>query len=312
MNETRKSAAHSLLKTGTIVLFRVVDTQTELSPDKENVFVRAELVFEDDEEDTDPGEIVEWAAFGFLFTLGALSFHDARPRGISEIYYQPNDEFTVTDFIDSLSFKHGELRLRTDGRCSLDDVMHALWQEYGAGDGVPRGAFERIAEETSGLRLDEFFEQYLRGTADPPIGILLAQFAVRLRLRGLESAKDAGGKAGKREDRPLPWLGAAIREDGGRVLVASVLSDGPGLEAGLSAGDEIVAIGGERCRPERFDAMLDELTVGEPAAVHVFRRDDLRELSLRPARPPRDTAWLELDDDADDASRERRLAWLGV
>jgi predicted metalloprotease with PDZ domain len=205
-----------------------------------------------------------------------------------------------------------ELRLRTDGRCSLDDVMHALWQEYGAGDGVPRGAFERIAEETSGLRLDEFFEQYLRGTADPPIGILLAQFAVRLRLRGLESAKDAGGKAGKREDRPLPWLGASIREDGGRVLVASVLSDGPGLEAGLSAGDEIVAIGGERCRPERFDAMLDELTVGEPAAVHVFRRDDLRELSLRPARPPRDTAWLELDDDADDASRERRLAWLGV
>lgn len=205
-----------------------------------------------------------------------------------------------------------ELRLRTDGRCSLDDVMRALWHEYGAGGGVPQGAFERVAEEASGQRLDEFFDQYLRGTADPPIGILLAQFAVRLRLRAAESAKDVGGKAGRREDRPLPWLGATIRAEDGRVVVASVLSDGPGLDAGLSAGDEIVAIGGERCQAARYDEMLDALSVGEPVSIHVFRRDDLRELTLRPARPPRDTAWLELDDEADDESRERRLAWLGV
>jgi hypothetical protein len=114
MNDTGKSAAHRLLETGTLVRFRVVDTHTELSPDKENVFVRADLVFEDDDEDTDPGEIVEWAAFGFLFTLAVLSFHDARPRGISEIDYRPNDEFTVADFVDCLSYKHGELRLQTD------------------------------------------------------------------------------------------------------------------------------------------------------------------------------------------------------
>lgn len=114
MRETRKPAAQSLLEIGTLVLFRVVDTHTELSPDKENVFVRADLLFEDDDEDTDPGEIVEWAAFGFLFTLGVFSFHDARPRGMSELDYQPSDAFEVADFFDCLSFKHGELRLRTD------------------------------------------------------------------------------------------------------------------------------------------------------------------------------------------------------
>jgi len=51
--------------------------------------VRAELIFEDDE-DTDPEEIVEWAAFSFLFTLAVLSFHDARPRGISELHACPH------------------------------------------------------------------------------------------------------------------------------------------------------------------------------------------------------------------------------
>jgi hypothetical protein len=114
MNDTKPSAAHRLLETGTLVRFRVADTQTHLSPDKENVFVWAELVFTDDDEDTGPEDIAEWAAFGFLFTLAALSFHDARPRGASEIDYQPNDQFTVADFFDCLSFKHGELRLETD------------------------------------------------------------------------------------------------------------------------------------------------------------------------------------------------------
>lgn len=114
MHDDSTSAALRLLKTGTLVPFRVVDTHTELSPDKENVFVRAELAFEDDDDDADPAETVEWAAFGFLFTLAALSFHDARPRGMSERDFEPRDEFRVADFLGCLSFKQGELRLRTD------------------------------------------------------------------------------------------------------------------------------------------------------------------------------------------------------
>lgn len=125
MNETRKQAQEWLLETGMLVLFRVVDTHTELSPDKENVFVRAELVLEDEDQDTEPAEIVEWSAFGFLFTLAALSFHDARPRGISEVDFQARDEFTVADFFECLSFGERGLQLQTDyirGRSMKTDV----------------------------------------------------------------------------------------------------------------------------------------------------------------------------------------------
>lgn len=125
MSETRKPAAQSLLEIGTLVLFRVVDTHTELGPDKENVFVRADLVFEGDDADTNPSEIVEWAAFGFLFTLAAFSFHDARPREISERDFQPSDAFTVADFFECLTFGESGLRLHTDyvrGRSMKTDV----------------------------------------------------------------------------------------------------------------------------------------------------------------------------------------------
>ena len=36
-------------------------------------------------------EAVEWAAFGFIFALGVLSFHDARPRGVSAEEFRENE-----------------------------------------------------------------------------------------------------------------------------------------------------------------------------------------------------------------------------
>ena len=125
MNETRNRAQQSLLETGMLVRFRVVDTHTELSPDKENVFVRAKLIFEDDDQDTEPAEIVEWSAFGFLFILATLSFHDARPRGISEVDFQSSDKFTVADFFECLTYGARGLHLRADyirGRSMKTDV----------------------------------------------------------------------------------------------------------------------------------------------------------------------------------------------
>lgn len=125
MSQTIPQAEQQLLKTGALVLFHVVDTQTERSPDKENVHVRAELVFQGDDEDTEPAEIVEWGAFGFLFILATLSFHDARPRGMSEVDYHTKDEFTVEDFIECLTYGHQGLHLQADyirGRSMKTDI----------------------------------------------------------------------------------------------------------------------------------------------------------------------------------------------
>lgn len=205
-----------------------------------------------------------------------------------------------------------ELRLRTDGLRSLDSVMRELWQEYGTGHGVPDGAFERLAEEVAGVRLDEFFHQALRTTVDPPAGILLAQFGVRLVLRSAEGAGDKGGRPGKRESEPLAWLGLDTGQQGERLLVRHVLNGGPAHAAGLSAGDQLLALNGERLDAKRLKKALAHLPLDCDARVHVFRRDDLLETRLRPVRAPRDTAYLCLDDGADAATLARREAWLGA
>jgi hypothetical protein len=52
--------------------------------------------------------------FGWVFHMPCMSclamqsFHDARPRGASEMDYIENDELSVSDFLDGLRYVRGE------------------------------------------------------------------------------------------------------------------------------------------------------------------------------------------------------------
>jgi len=206
-----------------------------------------------------------------------------------------------------------ELRLRSKDTCSLDHVMRTLWQQRDETHtvGLPEGRFAEIVKEVSGLEFGEFFKQGLRSTIDPPVGILLAQFGVRLHLRAADSDSDSGGLPSGRIDGPALWLGINTRISGGRVLVKNALDDGPAQAAGLSAGDEIVAIDGYRTDADSYTLQLNRLVGACPATLHCFRRNELLVLQITPEDRPKDTCYLSLDDDVEDEVLDRRLKWLG-
>jgi predicted metalloprotease with PDZ domain len=207
-----------------------------------------------------------------------------------------------------------ELRSRTAGTCSLDAVMRTLWQEYGADDspGLPEGYFEQLSESLSGLDLEDFFRQALRTTIDPPVGILLAQFGVRLHLRSSESDLDSGGVRGRREERPRAWLGIKVKTADGHVRVSHVAADSPGQRAGLAAGDELLSFAGRRVAADNWEATLDRLVPDVELECHFFRDHQLRRVMCQPIAAPRDTCYLSLDPDADAAAVARRNDWLGL
>ncbi|MDP2322767.1 MAG: peptidase M61 [Gammaproteobacteria bacterium] len=207
-----------------------------------------------------------------------------------------------------------ELRSRTAGTCSLDAVMRTLWQEYGADDspGLPEGRFEQLAENLSGLDLEAFFRQALRTTIDPPVGILLAQFGVRLHLRSPESETDSGGTRGRREERPRAWLGLKVKTTDGGVRISHVAADSPGQWAGLAAGDELLALAGRRVTAHNWESTVDRLIPGAGLVCHLFRDHQLLQVVCQPVPAPRDTCYLTLDPEADAAAVARRNDWLGL
>ncbi len=207
-----------------------------------------------------------------------------------------------------------ELRLKTDGALSLDDVMRALWAQHGESPlrGLPDGGFEQLVEALSGQDFGEFFSQALRSTVDPPVGILLAQFGVRLHMRAAESDTDPGGKAGSREMGALPSLGFRTRAAGERRMIRSVVSHDRAAEAGLSAHDELVSLDGARVTAENWLDLLGRTQVGRPVELCVFRRDELRQFTIEPGIPPRDTCYLSLSTDVETDIVRRRQDWLGT
>jgi predicted metalloprotease with PDZ domain len=206
-----------------------------------------------------------------------------------------------------------EIRLRSAGAHSLDTVMRELWHEFGADDsaGLADGDFERLAEQVSGLDLKAFFHQNLRTMVDPPLGILLAQFGVLLHMRSQESESDAGGTRGRAKGKPRAWLGLRLKNKDGRAIVSHALDGGPAQLAGISAGDELVAINGRRAGAHDFDKMLERLSPDAECSCYIFRDQELMSVTLQTMPAPRDTCYLDLDLHADAGVLARRDSWLG-
>jgi predicted metalloprotease with PDZ domain len=203
-----------------------------------------------------------------------------------------------------------KLRLDTAGRTSLDDVMRELWRRYGARSiGVPEDGFEALAAELSGLDLTEFFAAAVRGTEDPPLRELLAEFGVALEMRVAAGPDDRGGTARAANGEPLA-LGATTRDREHGLELVSVLDGGPAERAGLLAGDVLVAVDRLRVTSRNLARRLGRFEAGERVTATVFRGDELIEvgLVLRPA--PLDTCYLTLRE-PEPAALERRRAWLG-
>lgn len=204
-----------------------------------------------------------------------------------------------------------KLRLETAGRTSLDDVVRELWLRYGArGIGVPEEGFEQLAAELSGLDLAPFFESAIRGTEDPALKELLAEFGVSLELRPTAGADDRGGapRAGNGESL---FLGVSTRDREHGLELTSVLDGGPAERAGLNPGDVLVALDRLRVTSRNVARRLARFENGERVTATVFRGDELIEVGLVLKPAPLDTAYLVLREEVGSPALERRRAWLG-
>jgi len=207
------------------------------------------------------------------------------------------------------------IRLGTDGEKSLDDLMRALWQRYGkTGKGVPEDGIEQLAEEVSGLDLQGFFNMALRGTQDPPLESLLQSVGIGYALRPATGSEDKGGlrKVNGEPAPPRPVLGARINGADGQPRLAAVFDGGAAQQAGLSAGDLIVAVDGIQATAKNLEKLVAAIPPGSEVPVHAFRRDELMQFVLRPLLPPEDTCELWLLDASDDVQQANHRRWLNL
>ncbi|VAX14524.1 Putative protease [hydrothermal vent metagenome] len=186
------------------------------------------------------------------------------------------------------------LRKLSDNQISLDDLMRLLWKEYGKpGKGLKEGEIETLAAELVKHDLSDFFQRYLYGTEDFPLNELLAIIAIEFRLRPADSTDDKGGKAASRNESNIPaWLGAHFRSDPAGAKITHVLSQSPAMQAGLSAGDLIIAVNELKIDKQKLEKILQRYQPETRLRLHAFRRDELMRFDVTLAAAPKNTCFF--------------------
>jgi len=213
-----------------------------------------------------------------------------------------------------------ELRRATGGRRGLPDLFRRLWDRAGHREAaVTEADVREAARAVGGRSFDAFFERYVHGTDDPPLPALWRQAGLAVKQVAPWSVESGESDAVKRA-RARSWIGATVNGQahvGGteRAVVKNVLPGSPAAVAGLTFGDEIVAVGGDRVNASTVGKRLGDHAPGRTVTVTYFRRDRLREARVVVGTSPDRKLVLEAPEGhrarsagADDAVR---AGWLG-
>ncbi len=187
-----------------------------------------------------------------------------------------------------------KLRLASDGKHTVDNLMSMLWEQYGS---IGKGTDDRVIHsllEQLGYNFNDFLHDALYSTKELPVEELLNQVGVTLHTRARKDVKDLGGK---KLDGAINQFGAHYKGASTGIEITQVLADTPAEQAMLAKGDNIIAVNGLKITEGQFQAELDKLSTKEPATLHYFRRGCLQQATLPVQAAEQDTVYLEITDE---------------
>jgi len=160
-----------------------------------------------------------------------------------------------------------EIRTRSAGKGSMDDVLRYLYNEYfRKGRNYTPEEFQKAAEKAAGVSLEDFFSKYVRGEAEIDYNAILG--GIGLQLTRTEPNK---GKA---------YIGAFTADEGGRLTIRTIPAGTPAYEQGLNTGDQIVAMDGYRASQAFLQTYLTEKKPGSKIKLTIFRFDKLQDINF--------------------------------
>ncbi|MBC7954307.1 MAG: M61 family metallopeptidase, partial [Cytophagales bacterium] len=189
-----------------------------------------------------------------------------------------------------------DLSLRSEGKGSLDDVMRLLWAQSEGGP-ISEADIAAALKHVGGRSYAKELQAWVHGTDDLPCQSLLAKAGVAWAQQPPSVAQRLGLRASE----------SALTG----IKASNVLRGGAAEAAGVSPGDELVAVNGWRIR--RLDDLTRLMAATGPAQLLVSRDQRMLTLTLQlPPAPDSGAVSLTLvaADKTSQAALALRRAWL--
>ncbi|MDF1622038.1 MAG: PDZ domain-containing protein [Pseudohongiella nitratireducens] len=189
-----------------------------------------------------------------------------------------------------------EIRRTSNGDRSLDTVMTSLYDDFPLGSGgFTYADFRERLAAAGGDALAEQLDGWVYDTQPLPLA------------DALQSVGWVLDREDTSENPVQVSLDVSLR--GNPPVVFSPRLDGAAWQAGINAGDELIALNGVRIG-SNLDALLRRYSPGDEVEFSLFRDGQLKTVpvTLNPVRADHE---LEVDEDASEEARDIRADWLG-
>ncbi len=162
---------------------------------------------------------------------------------------------------------------QTDGEKCLDDGMRALWAEYKRNPeiGLTEKEILAVIELATSVPCSEMFMTWLNSTDELPYNDIFNNVGLKL-----SSSKDyypttlnvIGSTLELPQAKEDLFIGIALKEENGRLLVREIEDGSPAAEAGIGIDDEIISANGSRCQTSKsFVDAIQHTGTRKPATI---------------------------------------------
>ncbi len=214
-----------------------------------------------------------------------------------------------------------ELRSRSDGNVSLDDVMRALYKLHPlSGPGYTPDDVVNTCGMLTGQDFAGFFDANVSGIDDLEFEPLLEWAGVDLYFKHDKApwrlSLDEPETDEKDEDElnvaiTRIDLGLSLTSEDGKVTIRALREGGASFDSGLIAGDELIAINGRRVTSTDVKKLLEGIEPGSEITLTTSRHALLRELTIVADAVPAGSWKLRRVKDPSPEQKSRYEAWLG-
>lgn len=193
-----------------------------------------------------------------------------------------------------------QIRHLTDNDQSLDALQKRLYEQHHNRDrGYDKNDVLALLQAITGNDMSAHWSRFIEGTEAMDVDAMLDFY-------GLQRVVDVDAKS-----TTHVWLGAKFDTSHDHPVVQTVDRDSPAWQAGLTAGDSLLAIDGIRVTSDNLDQHLSHMQSGHPHVIHYFAAGRLLTQQIKPVPAPHPKFTIQAVDRPSRDQRARFKAWTG-
>ncbi|MGH7455688.1 MAG: PDZ domain-containing protein, partial [bacterium] len=190
-----------------------------------------------------------------------------------------------------------DLRIRheTKNAKSFDEVFRVLLQRFGySKPGFTEEQFWQTVETVTGLKWDDFRRRYIAGREELPLKEYLSY---------------AGIVAETTSDTSASYLGLSVHDEQNHAIISSLTPNSPAVQAGLDAGDKLIAVNNEEVTFENWQDLLHRYKPGTTITLLISRHGQMKSITATLGKQPALDFVLSISEDASAEATQLRETW---